>query len=153
MSDLKQLSFVYRDKSAHTIPLDAIARDQLEALFGPVLAGMMEACISEVYDVAIPEVPSAASGAPLKQFAENGCITYIPLAVTELAPAYKAAERLDIKGLVLYITATPKAATPTSSKTSFNLPLSSWYLDQGLTHASMLNKAASTITVAIKTIK
>ena len=98
------LHFVYNDRSLDTVPLPKGDDERSHHDFiGPVLSDMVASCSACEYDVAVPEVPSAAAGAPLKCFAEKGRLLYVPLAVTDLAPAYKAAERLDMKGLVLEI--------------------------------------------------
>jgi hypothetical protein len=77
----------------------------LEERLGPHLAAVVTSCAPNADDshtIAVPEIPTAALGAPLRRFITHGKLGSSPATTPPLllAASYKAAERLDIKGLV-----------------------------------------------------
>ncbi len=76
---------------------DGASQEALGERIGSHLADLVTSC----HNVAVHEIPSAALGAPLQDFLADGTLgaaaTSSPLL---LAASYRAAVRLDIKGLV-----------------------------------------------------
>jgi hypothetical protein len=96
------ICLVYADGRSSIADLPpGISEQALEERIGPVLAGVVTGCTpsaSGVHTIAVPEIPTAALGAPLRHYVSHGKLKTTPPLL--LAASYKAAERLDLKGLV-----------------------------------------------------
>ncbi len=86
------LSLVYADGRTDPIHVTETG-NALEDRVGPVLAGVLTGCAAAAdgcHAVSVPEVPSAAYGAPLAVFLSTGLLVR-STSTLELAGAYKAA--------------------------------------------------------------
>jgi hypothetical protein len=102
---MPRIRLVFADGACVADLPDGIAEQALEERVGPILAAVVTSCAPDadgLHTVALPEIPTAALGAPLRHFLSHGKLPP-PSSATPpllLAAAYKAAEWLDLKGLV-----------------------------------------------------
>ena len=88
---------------------DGLSELALEDRIGPVLADIVTGCVpgkggEDIHIIALPEIPSAALGEPLEHFMLTGKIPFASNTPTlRLVPAYKAADRLNMKHFVLEV--------------------------------------------------
>ena len=107
-----------RRRRLQRLPLPrCVAEQALEERVGPVLAAIMTSCAPGAeghHTVSVLEIPTAAlGGAPLKRFLAHGKLKPAATPPLLLAASYKAAERLDIKGLVRAVERAVMAAVAT----------------------------------------
>ena len=97
---IPMLCLEYADGRKRTI--GSLPMTDVEKRIGPILADMVMLLKATRHAVKVPEIPTARQGAALQMYLATGRFPF-SFATLEKAPAYKAAERLDIKGFVLAV--------------------------------------------------
>ncbi len=102
---LMRIHLVYAAGSSIASLPPGISEQAIEERVGSLLASVVTSCAPDadgLHTLAVPKIPTAALGTPLHHYITHGMFTLRSSATPPLllAASYKAAERLDLTGLV-----------------------------------------------------